>query len=286
MKQELIQNLQQKIRELSCNSLRRIYPLQLQEWSRATNREIKNFIVELLNERLMDCKYDFQCSCGNNCTAYQRSIERNHYQCSECEKVYEFEEILNKGTLLYELDKQAILDYDEEEIDFKDIVRETSKVVPITIKQEEKVKMDKKKIFLGSSSEAEKTMEDIAYQLQVLGCDTLRWNEDGKNIFPAGHNIIDSLIEITGMVDAAVFIFNEDDQVWNKKSSVKGMSVVRDNVLLEYGLFAGVLKKERVCMICKGDVHIPSDLLGIKYIDGEKGDMIIKKQLEDWLNAM
>ena len=39
-------------------------------------------------------------------------------------------------------------------------------------------------------------------------------------------------------------------------------------------------------MICKGDVHIPSDLLGIKYIDGEKGDMIIKKQLEDWLNAM
>ena len=31
---------------------------------------------------------------------------------AECEKVYEFEEILNKGTLLYELDKQAILDYD------------------------------------------------------------------------------------------------------------------------------------------------------------------------------
>lgn len=286
MKQELLQKLQKQIRELSCNSLRRIYPEQLQEWSGATNKEIKEFIAELLDERLIDCKYDFQCSCGSNCTAYQQSIEMRNYQCSECERIYELDEILDKGTLLYELDKRALLDYGEEEIDYKNIVKDVKKIVMMPIKQEEENVMNKKKIFLGSSSEAVKIMEDIAYQLQILDCDTLRWNEDGKNIFPAGHNIIDSLIEITKMVDAAVFVFNEDDKIWNKKSSVEGMNVVRDNVLLEYGLFAGVLGKEKVCMICRGNVHIPSDLLGVKYIDGTKGDMIIKKQLEDWINAM
>lgn len=286
MKQELLQKLQKQIRELSCNSLRRVYPFQLQEWSEATNKEIKNFIVELLEERLIDCKYDFQCLCGNSCTAYQQSIEMAPFQCSECGRIYELEAILAKGTLLYEVDKQALLEYDEEDVDFKSIIKEAGKVVMMPVKWEEKSIMNKKKIFLGSSSEAEKTMEDIAYQLQVLECDTLRWNEDGKNIFPAGHNIIDSLIGITKIVDAAVFIFNEDDKIWNKKSSVEGMSIVRDNVLLEYGLFAGVLGKEKVCMICRGNVHIPSDLLGVKYIDGTKGDMIIKKQLEDWINAM
>lgn len=64
--------------------------------------------------------------------------------------------------------------------------------------------------------------------------------------------------------------FNEDDEIWNKKSSVEGMSIVPDNVLLEYGLFVGVLGKGKVCMICKCNVHILSDLLGVKYIDGIK----------------
>lgn len=285
MKQELLQRLKNKIKEKSCNSLCRIYPLQLQEWIEATNEEIKDFISELLDEGLMECKYDFQCSCGNNCTVYQNKIEIDLYQCDECERKYGASEILDKGTLLYELDKQALLNFGEEKVDFKSITN-TGKVVIMPVKRGEEDKMNKIKIFLGSSSEAENFMEDIAYQLQTIGCSTLRWNEDGKEIFPAGHNIIDSLIKLTRNVDAAVFIFNEDDIIWNEKSSLGSESSVRDNVLLEYGLFAGFLGKEKVCIICKGIPHIPTDLLGIKYIDGEKEDMIIKKQLKDWINAM
>lgn len=285
MKQELLEKLRNQIKEKSCNSLGRIYPLQLQEWSGASNEEIKDLIIELLDEGLMDYKYDFQCSCGNSCTAYQHSIKINFYQCNECERIYGASEILNKGSLLYELDKQALLDFGEEKINFQSIVN-IGKVVKIPVKREEENDVDKMKIFLGSSSEAEKMMEEIAYMLQKLNCFTIRWNEDGKQIFPAGHSIIDSLIKLTKEVDAAAFIFNEDDVVWNEKSSLGYESSVRDNVLLEYGLFAGVLGKEKVCIICKGKPHIPTDLLGIKYINGKEGDMIIKKQLEDWINAM
>lgn len=282
MKEELIQNLQQRIRDLSCNSLRRVYPLQLQEWSGATNKEIKSFIAELISERLMDCKYDFQCSCGNNCTAYQKSIEINPYQCNECERVYEFDEVLNKGALLYELDKQAILNYEEERIDFKDIARKISNVVTMPIKQEEK----SMEIFMGSSLEAKDFMDEIAVKLEELGITPLLWNAVGKNIFVAGTNTIDALIDITKRVQGAIFIFNADDKTWNDKSALDVLDTVRDNVLFEYGLFVGALEKENVCFVCKGKPKIASDLKGVTYIDGDLGYSQIKLKLRDWINAI
>lgn len=75
--------------------------------------------------------------------------------------------------------------------------------------------------------------------------------QSGENIFPLNQNTIDSLIAITQRVDAAIFIFNEDDKVWHHQS-LKSTKTVRDNVLLEYGLFCGSLKKSKVCFICKG----------------------------------
>lgn len=285
MKQDLLEKLQKQIQDRSCNTLSRIYPFQLQEMLDTSNEELKKLIIQLLDEGLMECKYDFQCSCGNSCTAYYQSIKIKGYQCDECEKMYDMSEILNKGSLLYELDKQALLDFGKEKINFKSMVN-TGKIVKIPVKREEENEMKRKTIFLGSSSEAVNIMEDIAYQLQRLHCSTILWNDAGKNVFPAGHSIIDSLIQLTKRVDAAVLIFNEDDIKWNEKSLLGYESSVRDNVLLEYGLFAGVLGKEKVCIICKGEPHIPTDLLGVKYINGEDEDMIIKKQLEDWLNAM
>lgn len=286
MKKDLVSKLQNIVKSQSVNSLGGVYPTDLLEWLDISGTELKELVGYLHDERIITYKYRFKCECGEFCTIYEHKLLHDDgLFCEVCGEFYSLEDVQEKSEILYKIDKQELLDIDKAQVDFKVLSSTKGKIVPITrMNEEEKAKMDKKKIFLGSSSEAEKTMENIAYQLQTLDCDTYRWNEDGKNIFPAGHNIIDSLIKITKMVDAAVFIFNEDDKIWNKKSAVT--SVVRDNVLLEYGLFAGVLGKEKVCMICKGEVHIPSDLLGIKYINGSAGDMIIKKQLEDWLNAM
>ena len=55
----------------------------------------------------------------------------------------------------------------------------------------------------------------------------------------------------------------------------------RQNVVLEFGYFMGLLGRDRVCCLHKGDVELPSDMHGIVYIPFEKSleecrDMIVK----------
>lgn len=139
---------------------------------------------------------------------------------------------------------------------------------------------------MGSSSEATEYMEEIAAQLEDFKVKPLPWNASGKGIFIPGVNVIDSLIAIAERVDAAIFIFNEDDKVWNDKSTLESTNLVRDNVLFEYGLFMGKLEKNKVCFICKGNLKIASDLKGIVYINGDEGEYKVKSKLKDWLSAI
>ena len=71
MQMERLEKLKTRIKEISCNELRRIYPFQLQEWVGVEERELATFIDELLNVNLMEEKYDFQCDCGNDFTVNQ-----------------------------------------------------------------------------------------------------------------------------------------------------------------------------------------------------------------------
>jgi len=56
----------------------------------------------------------------------------------------------------------------------------------------------------------------------------------------------------------------------------------RQNVVLEFGYFMGLLGRDRVCCLYNGDVELPSDMQGIVYIPfkesiEERRDMIIKE---------
>ena len=56
----------------------------------------------------------------------------------------------------------------------------------------------------------------------------------------------------------------------------------RQNVVLEFGYFMGLLGRDRVCCLYKGDVELPSDMHGIVYIPFEKSvnecrDKIVKE---------
>lgn len=104
MRMELLEKLKTRIKEISCNELRRIYPFQLQEWVGVEERELGTFIDELLNANLMEEKYDFQCDCGNDCTVYQKELERNGFVCPECDRNYIPNEIAGKAIVLYEID--------------------------------------------------------------------------------------------------------------------------------------------------------------------------------------
>lgn len=130
-------------------------------------------------------------------------------------------------------------------------------------------------------------MENIGYTLEQLGRNikVLTWNQKGEGLFAPGMNTIDSLIKITRRVQAGIFIFGEDDKEWGENAMDKN-ATVRDNVLFEYGLFCGALGKSKVCIVRKGKPKIASDLNGVTYINGDEGELTIKRSLQDWLDEM
>lgn len=74
-----------------------------------------------------------------------------------------------------------------------------------------------------------------------------------------GRTIIDKLIGETESAGYAVALLTPDDL------TDQGLQRARQNVILEIGYFIGKLGKERIRMITKGDIEIPSDLQGILY---------------------
>lgn len=44
----------------------------------------------------------------------------------------------------------------------------------------------------------------------------------------------------------------------------------RQNVVLEFGYFIGLLGRDRVCCLHRGNVELPSDMHGIVYVPFEK----------------
>lgn len=74
-----------------------------------------------------------------------------------------------------------------------------------------------------------------------------------------GRTIIDKLVEESELSNFAIALLTPDDLLLN------GDYRARQNVILEMGYFIGLLGKERVRLLVKGDIDIPSDLYGILY---------------------
>lgn len=74
-----------------------------------------------------------------------------------------------------------------------------------------------------------------------------------------GRTIIDKLIEEGSSAYYVIALLSPDDK------SADGQTRARQNVILEIGYFLGKLGKERVRLLKKGNIEIPSDLHGILY---------------------
>jgi hypothetical protein len=118
------------------------------------------------------------------------------------------------------------------------------------------------KVFLGSSTESREDMREVARWLEDAGHEPMPWDE--PSLFLPGENTFSKIIEISKLVDAAIFIFSEDDRVWYRQDSV---IQPRDNILIEYGLFAGALGQKRAIVCRKGTPKNATDLLGIVFVD-------------------
>jgi hypothetical protein len=119
------------------------------------------------------------------------------------------------------------------------------------------------KIFLGSSREALPGLYEVADWLEADGHEPQPWDDVG--LLLPGENTFVALLGIARSVDAAIFIFGEDDNVWYRQDS--GVKQPRDNVLIEYGLFSGILGQGRVIICRQGTAKLATDIDGITYVD-------------------
>jgi predicted nucleotide-binding protein len=88
-----------------------------------------------------------------------------------------------------------------------------------------------------------------------------------------GRTIIEAL-EHYGEADFAVVLFTPDDVGAERGENVteRLQPRARQNVVLEYGYFAGKLGRSKVCALCKAEVELPSDIHGLLYTVMDEAD--------------
>jgi predicted nucleotide-binding protein len=116
----------------------------------------------------------------------------------------------------------------------------------------------KPKVFIGSSTEGKSFAEAIhAYLFHEAECTV--WTE---GVFGPSDYTLQSLLRQARASEFGIFVFSPDDL-----ATMRGelLSVPRDNVVFELGLFSGALEPERCFFAIPNNVeiHLPSDLMGI-----------------------
>lgn len=138
------------------------------------------------------------------------------------------------------------------------------------------------KIFIGGASEDSENIREIEAWVSESDHDAWPWDKPGT--FAIGTSTFPRLIEISRQIQAAILIFSPADQVYYRGDAA---GQPRDNVLIEYGLFASALGPERCAIALLGDSKVASDLAGISVLDFRgKRKPRGRLELNIWLNRL
>lgn len=122
--------------------------------------------------------------------------------------------------------------------------------------------MNKPRIFLGSSGKQQKLLQAL-----TRGLEDVAHVEPWTTSFNPGTTTLERLLELTGEVDFAAFVFAPDDWTTNSPpagdQSAPGQASPRDNVVFEAGLFGSALGMRRTFILHASGTKLPSDLLGL-----------------------
>lgn len=127
-------------------------------------------------------------------------------------------------------------------------------------------KHDKPKVFIGSSSQALDIARALASKLDDIAYPVV-W----EDAFDMGGTTVEQLEKMIDQYDYSVFIFNNDDTTFLKSDSKLEVTVPRDNVILEYGMFLSKHGRNKTFFIVPDQrdnadkIHIATDLLGVHW---------------------
>lgn len=112
------------------------------------------------------------------------------------------------------------------------------------------------KLFIGSSSEGRQIAEDLEHSLGST-VHPVRWDLD---VFDPGNFTLEALLNTAAEVDFAILVATPDDTT-TKRGTAK--PAARDNIILEFGIFAGALGRDRSFILAAGAIDLPTDLFGL-----------------------
>lgn len=107
----------------------------------------------------------------------------------------------------------------------------------------------------------EATKEKVARFIEKIGLEAIILHEQVSK----GLTIIEKFEEYSKNASFAVALFTPDDISYPFGNEDNKKPRARQNVVLEMGYFVGSLGRDRVCVLYKGDVELPSDILGVVY---------------------
>jgi hypothetical protein len=113
-------------------------------------------------------------------------------------------------------------------------------------------------VFVGSSAEGLPVAEAIQLNLD-RACEVVIWSQ---GVFGLSGGTLETLVDKAAGFDFAILVVTPDDMTQSRGESQQSP---RDNVLLELGLFIGVLGRKRTFVVYdrSADIKLPSDLAGV-----------------------
>ena len=132
--------------------------------------------------------------------------------------------------------------------------------VPVITKEHVSTVIMTKKIFLVHGHDNEMKLS-VARLLEKLDFEPIILSEQTDQ----GRTIIEKFEEESN-VGFAVVLMSDEDDMGAEVGSSDFKPRARQNVILELGYFIGKLgRKNHVCVLKKGNVEVPSDILGVVY---------------------
>ena len=115
------------------------------------------------------------------------------------------------------------------------------------------------RLFIGSSAEGRVVAHNLQAVLEEREiCEVTVWDQ---GVFEPGGYALNLLLDVAARSDYAVLVASPDDVTTSRGTTVTS---ARDNIILEFGLFAGVLGLNRTYLLATaGDVKLPTDALGL-----------------------